>query len=194
MPTLRSRTSSKSPSQLTRYLRGVLGTTCTLVFGTLILFWAVKGTKPSGSAVFPIFYAVLVFTALLLLAVEIVSRRGTRKLGDREAPAIACKGLAREIKDWMLTRDSNDPGAQHQLGLSGAQEKRQDEKERAYREQTGNEFHYRFGSRTRRLFEKLSEQGFIERSVVAEIFRLDKVNPGDIHRVAHILESVSAEL
>ena len=56
---------------------------------TLILFWAVKDTKPSGSAVLPILYGALGASALIWLIAEVWKRRAEaerrRRRGSSEA-------------------------------------------------------------------------------------------------------------
>ncbi len=62
-----------------RYVQGAAGLVFGLTLGTLIVFWAVKETKPSGSAVLPILYGVLGACALIWLLAEILRRRERRR-------------------------------------------------------------------------------------------------------------------
>jgi hypothetical protein len=61
-----------------RYVQGAAGLVFSLTLGTLIVFWAVKETKPSGSAALPILYGVLGACALIWLLAEILRRRERR--------------------------------------------------------------------------------------------------------------------
>lgn len=49
------------------YVQRTAGTVFGLSFAALILFWTVKGTKPAGSAVFPILYGAAGASALIWL-------------------------------------------------------------------------------------------------------------------------------
>jgi hypothetical protein len=59
-------------------LQRATGAAFLLTVAALVVFWTVKGTKPSGDAVLPILYAVLVVSALTWLATEVVRLRRER--------------------------------------------------------------------------------------------------------------------
>jgi hypothetical protein len=57
-----------------RYLQNAAGTVFGLSAAALTLFWAVKDTRPSGSAVLPILYGALGASALIWLVAEVWKR------------------------------------------------------------------------------------------------------------------------
>ena len=61
-----------------RYLQGGATTVFGLSAATLIVFWTVKDTKPSGSAVVPILVGALVASALIWVVAEFLKRRVRR--------------------------------------------------------------------------------------------------------------------
>jgi hypothetical protein len=59
-------------------LQRAAGTVFGLSIAALIVFWTVKGTKPSGSAVFPALYGALGASALIWLLAALLRRRASR--------------------------------------------------------------------------------------------------------------------
>jgi hypothetical protein len=59
-------------------LQRAVGTVFGLSATALIVFWTVKDTKPSGSAVFPVLYGALAASALIWLLVALLRRRESR--------------------------------------------------------------------------------------------------------------------
>jgi hypothetical protein len=64
---------------LVRYLQRGAATAFGLIAATLIVFWTVKDTKPSGAAVLPILYAVLGVSALIWVVTEVLNVRADRR-------------------------------------------------------------------------------------------------------------------
>jgi hypothetical protein len=63
-------------------LQRMAGTVLGLTLTTLIVFWTVKGTKPSGSAVLPALYGTLVASALIWLLTALLRQRASRSRLD----------------------------------------------------------------------------------------------------------------
>lgn len=83
-----------------RYGQAAAGLVFGLTLAALILFWTVKDTKPSGSAVLPILYGVLIGSALIWLIAEALKRRAERRESSEElAPPIPT-----EFEQWLQGR------------------------------------------------------------------------------------------
>ena len=57
-----------------QFLQRAAGTVFVLILSALLVFWTVKDTKPSGSAVFPVLYGALVASAVTWLGTELLRR------------------------------------------------------------------------------------------------------------------------
>ncbi len=62
-----------------RYLQRLAATAFVLTAATLIVFWTIKGTKPSGAAVLPILYSILGVSALIWVVAEGLNLRADRR-------------------------------------------------------------------------------------------------------------------
>ena len=90
-----------------RYLQRAAGAAFLLTVAALILFWTVKNTQPSGDAVLPILYAVLVVSALAWLVAERVRLRrdqSRRRSGNAEMNHLIRRQYRRLERQRFLRR------------------------------------------------------------------------------------------
>lgn len=69
-----------------RYLQAAAGVVSSLTVATLIVFWTVKGTKPSGDAVLPILYGAVAASGLTWSAAELWKRSSNAHASETARP------------------------------------------------------------------------------------------------------------
>jgi hypothetical protein len=79
-----------------RYLQGAAGAVFTLTVASLILFWTVKDTKPSGDAVLPILYAAAGASAVIWLGAELWKHWSRNRKRASETPRARASERASE--------------------------------------------------------------------------------------------------
>ncbi|MFI4990252.1 MAG: hypothetical protein ACHQHO_04985 [Solirubrobacterales bacterium] len=101
-----------------QYGQAATGLVFGLTLATLIVFWTVKDTKPSGSAVLPILYGVLGASALIWLIAEAL-RRGDLRRQDREPVR---KRAWPPIEQWLRGRIDAHAVIEHERSVRTARE------------------------------------------------------------------------
>jgi hypothetical protein len=94
-------------------LQRVAGTVLVLILSALLAFWTVKNTRPSGNAVFPILYGVLIASALVWLLAGWLRRRkvtiaSTQKTVDEGGGTIVEQSVISHDQSGGISSHSDD--------------------------------------------------------------------------------------
>jgi hypothetical protein len=95
-----------------KYLQRGAGTAFTLTLATLVLFWTVKDSRPSGHAVLCILYGVLGASAIAWAAIEVTKglrQRSSRAASTVNAPLAAWNAASDELTAALRALDLEPP-------------------------------------------------------------------------------------